>query len=134
MGIDPGPNGYELGDPCVGCWDLATPKRFLGVVSGISKCPGRTGNPNGFAIMHQAAACLWRGDMGDFTYSYLALTGEPVPGSVFWVVDFLGNSWFSSFIDVICSKVFTSDHEARHCGPFIHGFGGGAAVFYGPGI
>lgn len=133
MGIVPDPNGYELGIPCVSCWNLKTPKYFLAVVTGVKKCPGQTASPNGFVLMGQVAACRWEGDLGFFTCIYQAIAPFPPGGSAFNIGTPFG-TWFAGSNIDICKTVFSNDHRAIDCDPDLHGFGGSVGLYYGPGI
>ena len=134
MGIDPGPNGYDLGAPCVFCWGDSTPLRMLAIVDGVSACPGHNMNPNGFYILVQAGPCTWVYNHLPWHITYWATVGMPAPGAMIQIVDWMFRNYFTGFVDSMCTMSFSNQLIDLDCGGNVKGYGGSVGLLFGPGI
>lgn len=134
MGLPPLPNGYDLGDPCVLCWDNMTPLRMLAIIDGVSLCPLMQDSPNDIYVLTQTAPCTWAGGNDLFNVFYWATVGLPLPGATLTVIDILFRKYFVSFVDSLCAMSFTNSYIAADCDGDVKGFGGHGLLLFGPGI
>lgn len=132
MGAPVAPNGYELGTACTQCLGSATPKRFLAIVQGITKCPFRDDPPNGFYILSQISACSWKYDDGTWSIIYYSYW-PAVPDSNITILKSPGWNYFTASAS-ICAVSFTNVWTLPQCGGMIAGYGGTVRLIYGPGI
>lgn len=134
MGLPPIDNGYDLGDPCVLCWDNMTPLRMLAIIGGVRLCPLMEDSPNDFYILTQTAPCTWVGGNDKFDCVYNATVGMPLPGAVLTVNDVLFRKYFIGFVDSLCAMSFTNGYTEIQCGADVKGFDGYGLLLFGPGI
>lgn len=134
MGLPVIDNGYDLGDPCILCWDRMTPLRILAIIGGVRLCPLMEDSPNGFYVLTQTAPCTWVGGNDKFDVFYNATIFMPFHGSALTVNDILFRKYFTSFANSLCAMSFTNNNIEIDCNVNVKGYGGYGVLLFGPGI
>ena len=132
MGNPIEPNGYDLGVPCPGCWGMKTPERFLAIIQDVKKCHPLEININGFWVLEQTHACIWKGTANGIDLVYNAFFA--VANSSYFNANF-GHLWFFSSVRApVCTLTFESGITELDCGLDFKSYGGTVNLLYGPGI